>query len=208
MDEPVDPWVGAMQSRYVDELTDLDGDGYGVLFETAPLTPAFGDRLRQLARGRPHSCSGCRSCSDSLGVAMIVRDRDPGGTVKIGRDGEPVVGYLLSAHDTEHLMQGFEGAARIAEAAGATRSTSPHHRTVGYEPGKRGSLDDVRGRPARGGHGPGRLALAALHIMGSGPDGRLAGDLRGQPGRPDLGRAGPRTSPTRPASRPRPGSTR
>ena len=39
MDELVEPWVGAMQSRYVDAQTDLDGDGYGVLFETAPPHP-------------------------------------------------------------------------------------------------------------------------------------------------------------------------
>ena len=33
---------GALQARYVNEWTDFNGDGYGVLFETAPLTPAFG----------------------------------------------------------------------------------------------------------------------------------------------------------------------
>ena len=37
-DEDVSPWVGSMQSRYVDEHTDLDGDGYGVLYETGPAT--------------------------------------------------------------------------------------------------------------------------------------------------------------------------
>jgi hypothetical protein len=47
MPEMVNPWEGAMQARYVDEWTDLDGEGYGVLFETVPMTPAFssGPRL-------------------------------------------------------------------------------------------------------------------------------------------------------------------
>src|SRR5581483_3131798 len=33
VDERVDPWTGAMQSRYVDHMADLDGEGYGVIFE-------------------------------------------------------------------------------------------------------------------------------------------------------------------------------
>lgn len=167
MDEVVEPWVGAMQSRYVNAMTDLDGDGYGVLYETAPTTPGLAtgfvnwrsaDDFRQRMVDLRHS----------FAVAMIVRDRDSAGTVRTrSRNGEPVVRYRLSPHDAEHAIRGMVGAARIAEAAGATRITSPHHRTVSYEPGRRGSLESFEADVRREGTDPARLALAALHIMGS-----------------------------------------
>ncbi|MCX6397066.1 MAG: GMC family oxidoreductase [Propionibacteriales bacterium] len=102
-----------------------------------------------------------------LVVAIIVRDKGPGGTVKVGKDGEAVVNYRLSPGDTELLMKGFEGAARIAEAAGATRIISPHHRTMAYEPGRNGNLETFMTQIRAEGAAPARLALAALHIMGS-----------------------------------------
>ncbi len=166
MDEPVDPWVGAMQSRYVDDLTDLDGRGYGVLFETAPVTPGFATGFMSW-RGADAFRTRMMELRHSLGVALIVRDRDSVGTVRVGRDGEPVVRYRLSAHDSEHLVQGIVGAARIAEAAGATRIDSPHLRTVGYQPGVRGSLETFEADVRAAGTEPARLALAALHIMGT-----------------------------------------
>ena len=167
MDEVVEPWVGAMQSRYVNEMTDLDGAGYGVLFETAPTTPGLATGFINW-RSADEFRQRMVDLRRSFAVAMIVRDRDSVGTVRTrGRDGEPVVRYQLSAHDGEHAIQGMVGAARIAEAAGARRITSPHHRTVSYEPGKRGSLTTFEADVRREGTDPARLALAALHIMGS-----------------------------------------
>ncbi len=165
MEEPVDGWVGSMQSRYVDALTDLD-DGYGVLYETAPLTPAFGSGFVNW-RGAADFRRRMEELRHTLGVAVILRDRDPGGSVRIDRDGEPVVRYRLSPRDTEHLVRGLVGGARIAEAAGARWIASTHHRTVSYEPGVRGSLATFEADLRRAGAAPATLALAALHIMGS-----------------------------------------
>jgi choline dehydrogenase-like flavoprotein len=166
MDEPVEPWVGAMQSRYVNAMTDLDGDGYGILFETAPITPGLGTGFISW-RSAEEFRRRMVELRDSLGVAVILRDRDSVGTVRTGRGGEPVVRYQLSEHDSEHLIRGLVGGARIAEAAGAKRITSTHHRTVSYEPGARGSLATFEADLRAEGTAPGRLTLAALHIMGS-----------------------------------------
>jgi choline dehydrogenase-like flavoprotein len=166
MEERVDPWVGAMQSRYVNDLTDLDGNGYGILYETAPLTPAFGSGFVNWRSGADH-LRRMAELGNTLGVAVILRDRDPGGTVKTGKDGEPVVRYKLSPGDSEHLIQGFVGAARIAEAAGARRIQTTHHREVSYQPGVRGSLQSFEADIRRESLKPARLTLAALHIMGS-----------------------------------------
>jgi choline dehydrogenase-like flavoprotein len=166
MDEPVDGWVGSMQSRYVDAHTDLDGTGYGVLYETAPLTPGFGTGFVNW-RGSDDFRRRMVELKHTLGVAVIVRDRDPGGTVRIGRDGEPVVRYQLSPRDTDHLVQGLVGGARIAEAAGANWIATTHHRTVSYEPGRRGSIDTFESDIRTAGAAPATMALAALHIMGT-----------------------------------------
>lgn len=181
MDEPVDGWVGAMQSRYVDALTDLDGTGYGVLYETAPLTPAFGTGFVNW-RGSDDFRRRMVELERTLGVAVIVRDRDPGGTVQVGRDGEPVVRYQLSPRDTDHLVQGLVGAARIAEAAGADWIASTHHRTVSYEPGRRGSISTFEDDLRTAGAAPATMALAALHIMGTA---RMGGSAAGSAVDPD-----------------------
>ena len=166
MDEVVNPWEGAMQSRYVNDLTNLDGNNYGVLFETAPLTPAFGSAFINWRSGADH-LRRMSELGHMAGLAVILRDRDPGGTVKIGKDGEPVVRYVLSPQDTEHLIQGFVGAAKIAEAAGAKRVQTTHHRDVSYEPGRSGNVASFEAAMRKETLKPARLTLAALHIMGS-----------------------------------------
>lgn len=166
MQESVDGWVGSMQSRYVDALTDLDGTGYGVLYETAPLTPGFGTGFVNW-RGSADFRRRMVELKHTLGVAVIVRDRDPGGTVRVGRDGEPVVKYQLSPRDTDHLIQGIVGGARIAEAAGADWIASTHHRGVSYEPGRRSSIAGFEADLRAAGAAPATMALAALHIMGT-----------------------------------------
>jgi len=162
----VNPWEGAMQARYVNNWTDLDGEGYGVLFETAPLTPAFGSGFVNWRGGAQH-LERMQDLKHMLGVAIIVRDKGPGGTVKVGKDGEPVASYTLSPGDTEHLMRGFDLAAQIGEAAGATQIYTTHHRTMGYQPGKSGTRESFMAQVREEGAAPAKLALAALHIMGS-----------------------------------------
>jgi len=166
MPEPVNPWEGAMQARYVDEWTDLDGEGYGVLFETVPMTPAFSSGFVNWRSGAQH-LERMQELKNMLCVAIIVRDKGPGGTVKIGKDGEPIASYVLSPGDTELLMKGFEGAAWIAEAAGATMLFTTHHRTLSYEPGKGRSIDSFMAEARKRGAAPASLSLASLHIMGS-----------------------------------------
>jgi len=166
MDEEVRPWEGSMQSRYVDVHQNLDGDGYGVLYETGPATPALGTLFIGWEGGRKH-LARMQELADLVPYAVLVRDKDSVGQVKIGRDGEPIVRYKLSAHDEELLMKGFEGAARMAEAVGARKVYSPHQRAVTFEPGKAGSVESFVAGCRQAGTAPGRIGLASLHIMGS-----------------------------------------
>jgi choline dehydrogenase-like flavoprotein len=164
-DEDVLPWTGPPQSRYSKEHRDLDGEGYGVIYETAPITAAFGAGFLPW-----HGAAAHAGLMTDLGrlapVAVIVRDRDP-GEVKVDRQGEPVAHYRLSPHDAAHLHRGIVGAAEISEAAGATEIFTGHGRPVGYRPGRSGSLEAFATAALAEGYAPGRMTLAALHIMGT-----------------------------------------
>ena len=166
MDELVEPWTGAMQSRYVDHMADLDGQGYGVIFETAPMTPGLAANFVAWRSGADH-LRRMSQAAHIAGIGVLLRDRDSVGTVKAGKDGEAVVRYTLSAGDIEHLMQGFDGAAQILEAAGAHTIYSPHNGIAEYQPGRQGTREGFVADCRRLGAAPARLAIGSFHIMGS-----------------------------------------
>jgi choline dehydrogenase-like flavoprotein len=163
-DEEVRPWEGGMQTRYSTEHADLDGRGYGVVYETAATNPAIAVSFMSWTGARAH-LERMRSLPHLSGVGVITRDRDS-GRVGVGRDGEPVVHYRLSPYDAAHLRAGIDGAARIVEAAGATSVFSGHQRGLTWQRGK-GSIDDFIRHTTALGTAPGQLAMAALHIMGA-----------------------------------------
>lgn len=169
-DEDVLPWTGPPQSRYSKEHRDLDGAAHGVIYETAPVTPGFGAVFMPWEGGAQHAARMRDLGKHSL-TAIIIRDRDP-GEVKVGRDGEPVVHYRLSDHDTASFHRGIVGAAEIAEAAGAREVFTTHFKPVRHTPGV-GSIRQFDANALAAGYGPGRLAMAALHIMGTS---RMGGD--------------------------------
>ena len=163
-DRQVRPWEGTMQAIYSDEHVDLDGEGYGVKYETAPVHPSLfaafapwrgAEQFRELAHQLDH-----------LGlVGVLLRDHGR-GEVRVGRDGEPVVSYRLTARDVRHVRTGLDGAARVLEAAGAKRIVSAHSKLVEYAPG-RGSREQFLADGDACGYGAGRCVYYSFHLMGS-----------------------------------------
>jgi choline dehydrogenase-like flavoprotein len=162
-----------MQTRYSREHSDLDGHGHGVIYETGPGNPAAVQGFMNWRGGAAHLAT-MKELGHTASVGVITRDRDS-GTVALARDGEPVPRYRLSDHDTAHLRAGLEGATRILAAAGARRIYSAHQRGPSYEPGRRGTYDEFIAGCHTAGYGPGRCAIAALHIMGTA---RMGGSRR------------------------------
>ncbi|MBN7303146.1 GMC family oxidoreductase N-terminal domain-containing protein [Mycobacteroides abscessus subsp. bolletii] len=174
------PWQGSMQSRYSDHHGDLDGKGYGVIYETGPATPLLASLALPWLGGQKQLDS-MRELRSMVPLAVIVRDSGA-GEVAVGRDGEPIVRYTLSDHDTGHLMTGIEGAARILQAAGAYRVMAPHYRGIVFEPGKTGTVESFAAECRTAGAKPGTLTMASLHIMGSA---RMGDDPRYSATNPD-----------------------
>lgn len=165
LDEEIRPWEGGLQTRISRHHRDLDGDGYGVIYETGPVHPALSVGFQNW-RGAGHHRDTMLNLAHTVAVGVITRDRDH-GTVSTDRAGEPIVRYRLSDRDGNHMHTGVDGAARILEAAGARRIFSGHQSGASYEPGARGSHAEFAAACRTAGYGPGQCAMGALHIMGS-----------------------------------------
>lgn len=164
-DEEIRPWEGGLQTRISRQHADLDGKGYGVIYETGPIHPGLATGFMSWRGAAGHRAT-MLDFARSNSVGVITRDRDP-GTVEIDKSGEPIVKYRLSDYDAAHLHTGIGGAASILEAAGARRIFSGHQAGVSYEPGVRGSHDEFDAACRAAGYGPGQCSMGALHIMGS-----------------------------------------
>lgn len=143
-DEPVYGWRGSPMTRYSREFANLDGKGYGVWLETAPIHPGLGAQAFAWQSGRQHKRNMQRMDHFSN---IIVLNRDAhGGRITIDRHGQPVLHYALSDHDGRHLMHGLIEAMKIHLAAGAKAIFAPHNHIPGYELGANFEtfLDSVR----------------------------------------------------------------
>lgn len=172
-DEDVRPWEGAMQSRYSAEHADLDGSGYGVVYETAAANPGLSVAF-QSWRGAERHLDVMRRLSRYSSVGVITRDQDS-GEVRVGKDGEPTVHYTLSRRDAERMQAGVAGASRILDAAGAVRMFSGHQVGIDWTRASGEPLEAFIARCAAEGYAPGHCSMAALHIMGSARMGGSAG---------------------------------
>src|SRR3954468_9784769 len=165
LDREVRPWEGVMQAIHVDHFTDLDGRGYGVRHQTAPVHPGFFGSWAPWD-GAAHYRTLLEALSHTAAVGFTVRDQTD-GEVRVGRDGEPVIRYRLSEADVRHARRGMEAAAELLEAMGAQKIFSSHARYVGYAPGRDGDRTRfVRDMDAAG-WGPGQLHLNGFHLLSS-----------------------------------------
>jgi choline dehydrogenase-like flavoprotein len=164
-DEDIRGWEGGMQTRYSTQLADLDGEGHGVIYETGPMNPHL---MLAFApwRGAGHHFELMQALAQTVPLGILIRDTTE-GEVKVGRDGEPVIKYVLNERDTRHMRTGIDGAAQIHEAAGALRIYSAHAALCEYRPGVAGSRGDFMDACDAAGYAPGRCAYGSFHIMGS-----------------------------------------
>jgi choline dehydrogenase-like flavoprotein len=153
-----------MQALYSDQHSDLDGAGFGLKYETAPVHPGL---LAAFAAwpGAAEHAELMALLPRVAGIGLLLRDRSE-GEVRASRDGSPRVRYRLGRTDVEHVHTGVDGAAQILEAAGAERIFSSHQRLVSYEPGRSTRASFLRAADAVG-YGPGRCVFYGFHLMGT-----------------------------------------
>jgi choline dehydrogenase-like flavoprotein len=163
--ERIEPWSGALQTRYSTRLADLDGKGYGARFETGPIHFAL-----------PASAFGwesARAMREDVGrlahmghVGILLRDRDA-GRVTVDRDGRPRARYEVSRYDAAHMRQAIEAGARIMGAAGAAEIFTLQTPPARVRPGRTGWLDDFMARADATGYRRFRMSYVSFHQMGT-----------------------------------------
>ncbi|MDW4571890.1 FAD-dependent oxidoreductase [Microbacterium sp. M3] len=164
-EEDVRPWEGAMQARYSAERADVDGSGYGSVYETAAANPGLSVAFQSWRGARQH-LEVMKRLAHYSSVGVITRDQDA-GEVRVDKAGEPTMHYRLSDRDAARVQAGVAGASRILEAAGALRMFSGHQAGIEWTRASGEPLDAFIARCAAAGYGPGRCSMAALHIMGT-----------------------------------------
>ncbi len=162
--ERVEPWSGGLQTRYSEQLADLEG-GYGVRFETAPVhfaLPASGFGWESAAQFKQDvSRLGHLSI-----VGVLLRDRDA-GRVETSREGRPRVHYELSGFDLAHVRRGLTGAAQVLAAAGATELFSLHTPPARARPGGSGWVERYGAAMDGRGYRYCRMSYITFHQMAS-----------------------------------------
>lgn len=167
-DEPVESWLGPMQSAYSDAFSYRQGN-YGAKIEVAPSHPGMA------ASGTPWRGAAAHAAvmdemRNSATLIAIARDRDPG---RISLDDEAAIDYRLSAFDGANLLAGLAGAVDIAFAAGARRVRTLHVRPIEIprETWNARARDELAERLRRIGIAPLRQPLFSAHQMGTAPMG-------------------------------------
>lgn len=163
--ERVEPWTGIMQALYSDEFVDLDGKGYGVKFETAPVHPLWSALLFPWDSG-PQWKKLVASLGDISVVGVITRDRSE-GRVTLGKDGEPQWKYSFSKADQKHARRGFQAAARALAEAGAVEVFAPTSTLLTWNPAGSETLDAYMRRYDSVGYGANRTIYGSWHQMGT-----------------------------------------
>jgi len=161
--ELMEGWCGAPQTRMSREFADLDGHGYGVWLETAPIHPGLAAQAFNWYSGRNHKRT-MQAIRHFANIIVLTRDYY-GGQVTTDKHGQPVVRYRLHPVDGRHLQRGLTEAIKIHAAAGATRIYSPYQGLPGFTPGHNGSLDCYLQRVKSAGFKPNKFALFSAHQM-------------------------------------------
>jgi long-chain-alcohol oxidase len=162
--ERVEPWTGALQTRYSDQFADRGG-GYGVKFETAPVHFALPASGFGWEGARRHREDIGRLAHVSI-IGVLLRDRDA-GHVATTPAGRPRVHYELSAHDVANVRLGLGGAAQVLAAAGATELFSLHTPPVRADVGAAGWLERFTTDMDARGYTKCRMSYISFHQMAS-----------------------------------------
>jgi len=161
-DEPMMGWRGAPQTRVSQQFVNLDGRGYGVWLETAPVHPGLAAQAFPWRSGRTHK-QNMQRLDHYSNLIILARDFH-GGQVRVDKRGEPTLHYKISAYDARHLMHGLIEALKIHHAAGAKVIYGPHNRLQAYHDG---NFEDFLTGVRAAGYDSNAIALFSAHQMSS-----------------------------------------
>lgn len=167
--EKVYAWRGVLQSAYSDQFVHLDGN-YGYKLEAAPGHPGLFALARPWVSARDYREQMTRG-AHLAPIIIVTRDKGEGAVV-VDDTGEPIVKYVVSAYDRQHVAHGLRQMARIHFAAGAAEVMSLQNKPTFVERSAHSTLHEQHLRAfdrqvERHGFGPNRILMFSAHQMGS-----------------------------------------
>ncbi len=162
-------WQGVMQSAYSNQFGRLDSN-YGYKLEVPPAHPGLIGSSTPWYSPREYRDQVLQVANIAT---FIILTRDKGeGTITIDRDGEPIIDYVVSVYDRNHLMNGVRQAARIHFAAGATSIITLHNKRTRLDRPEGGPVSEQQFREfdrqvERHGMGVNRIIMFTAHQMGT-----------------------------------------
>ncbi|HET6946369.1 MAG TPA: GMC family oxidoreductase [bacterium] len=167
-DHPIEIWRGAAQTAVCTTFSRVAGR-HGFWLEASPGHPGLAAMAIPWSSREDHA-GLMRRLRHTAALIVLVRDRGS-GSVRIARDGTPIVRYRLHPLDRELMVRGLEEMAKIHLAAGATEVFSLHTRRIHV----RREEPDAAGRFSRAvwaeGIRPNAVTLFSAHLMGGLPMG-------------------------------------
>jgi choline dehydrogenase-like flavoprotein len=167
--EKVHAWRGVMQSAYSDQFAHLDGN-YGYKLEVPPTHPGLLGLATTWTSAREYRAM--MTNAPNIGT-FIVLSRDKGeGAITLDRYGEPVIDYVVSVYDRNHILHGLRQATRAHFAAGAKAVISVHNKRARLDRPESGVITEQQFRAydrqlERHGMGVNRVMMFSAHQMGT-----------------------------------------
>ncbi len=158
-------WTGQPMTRYTRQFANLDGRGYGVRLETAPVHPGIAALTLPWVSGRAHKRLMQR-LHHLANIIVLTRDYY-GGRVTVDRDGNPVLYYDLHPYDARHMMTGLIEALRVHRAAGAEEVSAPHNDQLAFHDRRDQNFEHFLEQVKARGFQPNAYALFSAHQMSS-----------------------------------------
>jgi choline dehydrogenase-like flavoprotein len=121
--ERVEAWSGPPQAIVCNEFANVAGN-YGFRLETAPAHPGLLAFALPWTSARQHRRLMQR-CGHASTIIALTRDA-AGGTVRVRRDGSPVIDYRPTLAQQSLIRQGIVAATRVHLAAGAEEVITLH----------------------------------------------------------------------------------
>lgn len=163
-DEPVETWIGPMQTIVCNHFEDID-EGYGAKLEAVPAHPGLAASALAWRSQTAHAGAMSR-VRNAAALIVLTRDRGEGFVSADGRDD---VHYRVDPYDASHMLTGLAGLVRLAFSAGARSVMTLHTDPIELE--RRRASDKNLNAFAKTlqtrGATPNRLAVYSAHQMGT-----------------------------------------
>jgi choline dehydrogenase-like flavoprotein len=165
-DEPIEPWIGQIQSEVSDHFEDCEGE-WGFLIESLGAMPSIHAAGLPFKDGEQHKRDFARMFKHHAPFLSVARDHGEGEVVLDDHD-RPVIRWSLSDEvDRRLFVRANVELARLHHAVGAPEIRTLHAEEVVWRRDSGEPFEDFVRRIESAAYGPCDIAIFTAHQMGS-----------------------------------------